>query len=160
MRRDENALLYISKEEEEAFELRQDVISLRSEYHRLNQEAGRNDARTREVLSRLRYRLTILSDIAVTEKRTRYFDEADKLRALSRSVQEAFPDSGKQADSKHYRKFILEIGVETISNFMHRSDLGGKARSQKFVDMLFEFLSYIQVDERRLDVQRYPRGGY
>lgn len=142
MKRDENASLHLSKEESDAFELRQDIIDLRAEYQGTNQEHGRDSPLTRQVLNKLYHRLTLLSEMAVVEKRRHYFDEADKLRALGRDVREVFLDSGNEVDFKNRRKFLTEIGLECISNFMHRDDLGAQPRAQKFVNMLFEFLAY------------------
>lgn len=67
----------------------------------------------------------------IEEKRRRYFDEADRLRALGESVEEVFPDVEKDTKSEpaslSARAYLTIRGTTSISEFKHRNDLGGDA---------------------------------
>lgn len=100
----------------------------------------------------------------INEKRRRYFDEANRLRALGESVEEAFPDAKKQAKPKpasRSAKAQLAIrGTTSISEFMHKTDLGGDLRQQKFVDLVFKFLAHrpANIDYIFRDIVEKARG--
>lgn len=146
MAHDEKTPISLTQKELRELDSHSYVVSFRKEYEKANAELGRDNVATRRAQVAMRTKRQQLEERMIREKRDRYFDKADRLRALGESVEEAFPDARDHTRPRsisHTAKAQLAIrGTTSISEFMHRDDLCDDARQQKFVDMVFEFLAH------------------
>lgn len=94
----------------------------------------------------MRAKRVVLEEKKIKEKRKRYFNEADRLRALGESVKEAFPDAkdpGIYRPVVHSARAYFAINsTKSIADFIYRDDLSSEARQRKFVNIIFEFLAH------------------
>lgn len=84
--RDPNAPTRLSKQEIDQFESRKDITDLRKELRHITAQEGSSSQEAKKVSSRIRYILDCLEKLQVQEKRRKYFEEADKLRAMNQST--------------------------------------------------------------------------
>ncbi|EFY96531.2 hypothetical protein MAA_08028 [Metarhizium robertsii ARSEF 23] len=84
--RDPNAPTRLSKKELDQFESRKDITELRKELRHITAQEGSSSQEAKKVSSRIRYILDCLEKLQVQQKRRKYFEEADKLRAMNQST--------------------------------------------------------------------------
>lgn len=143
LKADERAPIHLSEQEVAALDDRKDLQELRASLAKAKSDTGaiRESPEARRISLRYQYIRRVLQEQAVKEKRKKYFDEADKCRALGQH-----PPIPLEADSRDdygsTRVPILGLGIRCMSEFLQRSELGSKKRDQHFVDMLVEFLSH------------------
>lgn len=85
-----------------------------------------------------------LEERIIKEKRQRYFDEADRLRALGKLIEGAFPEvkDDTKPSSRPAKAQLAIRGTTSISEFMHKDDLYSETQQENFVDMVFEYLAH------------------
>ena len=84
--RDPNAPTRLTKKEIDQFESRKDITELRKELKYITAKEGSSSQEAKKVSSRIRYTLDCLERLEIQEKRRKYFEEADKLRAMNKST--------------------------------------------------------------------------
>lgn len=84
LRRDQNAPIYITQDDLDKWEKRNDMTSFRAQY----KEAKKEDPHSaKNIKARIKYLLDYLEKLKLTLTRQTYFKEADRLRAQGRSTE-------------------------------------------------------------------------
>lgn len=86
LQRDPNAPLYITQEELDNFETRNDLTDLREQLKVAKQQGGASCREAKAILGRISYVVNSLETLVIQEKRRHYFAEVDRLRALGQST--------------------------------------------------------------------------
>lgn len=138
MARDEKAPVALTRDEKLKVESHKYIMDLTKAYHDLHRVYGFEDIATRKAWGKMRWEKKSYENRLLNEKRQQYFDEADRLRALG-AADDILQHPTMISATRHQ---LADAGTLSISEFMHRDDLGGEIRQQKFVDMMFEFMAH------------------
>ncbi|KAG6353755.1 hypothetical protein INS49_005231 [Diaporthe citri] len=125
LKADERAPIHLSEQEVAALDDRKDLQELRASLAKAKADTGaiRESPEARRISSHYRYMRKVLQAQALEEKRRKYFDEADKCRALGKHPP-ILRETDSHDDYGSTRVPILGIGTRCMSDFVQRSELG------------------------------------
>ncbi|KAK4181987.1 hypothetical protein QBC35DRAFT_551837, partial [Podospora australis] len=141
-RRDPKAPLYVTEADEKYIESREDITELRKSYAQASSKGGAASAQAQRVCAALNNKRKQIRALMVQEKRTKYFELVDRLRA-----------EGKPTDQIHLsipsgpgpKPGADDLAAAQIGRFLTHKHLGGTKRTDIYCGMIQAYLGHLAV---------------
>lgn len=134
--KDPNTPLYPTKEDRELIERREDITKLREQYTKQKDKHGCQHKEARRAYATLKGRIRRVLHLIVEERRTAYFKEADRRRALGESTANIPIPRGIAPDPAPHDKGAY------VGQFLANRSLGGTERTSIFCGLLTHYLAH------------------
>jgi hypothetical protein len=154
-KRDEHAPLYPTVDEMKALETYKHMRQLREQYEVLRNEKGGDHPEAKRVAASIFAERQKYAQRIVEENRQKYFEEADRRRALGQSTSDLLTPS---AELVRPRRRPHARAATLIGRFLRDKDLGGMRRAQVFSRMVLAYLGN-KLTEVESIMNSLPGGG-
>ncbi len=139
MNRDERAPLYATIDDMKGLEQRRDMQKLQREYREARDSKGGEHPDTQRAYAAYAKLRSELRKLLVLRDRERYFEEADRRRALGESTSDLSTPTAKLSIPQT-RTGTADQVATYLGRFLRQKDAGGQRRPQVFSQLLLAYL--------------------